>query len=177
MHLKEVFSPEELRLLQQRAERIAVPITEDDSSGRVAVLTVIIRQERYAFPIAGVRAVYKEVLTIPVPGVPAFVAGIANIRGHIVSVLDLGALMGLGGLESESGAMLVVDNAGGSIGMHVEAIGEVVELPMSQLNPIPSSMSLEHQEYFQGVFHDGTALLDVRKLLADPRIQVDQSAG
>lgn len=177
MQLQEIFAPEELKLLQQRAERIAVPITEDDKSGRISVLTVLVRQEKYAFPIAAIKAVYKEVLIIPVPGVPAFVAGIANVRGHIVSVLDLASLMGLGITTSESGAMLVIDNAGGSLGMRVEAIGEVVELPLNQMNDIPANMNLDHQDYFRGVFLDGTALLNVNVLLADRRLQIDEATS
>ena len=176
MNIQDLFSAEELKLLQLRADRVAIPITEDDKAGRIAVLTTTIGKECYALPIDSITAVYDDVLIVPVPGVPSFVAGIANVRGHIVSVLDLRAILGLKS-EGITGAMFVTETKAGSIGLCVEAIGEVVELPLNQLNDTPTNINVDHLEYFQGIFLDGTALLNVTAILADPRLMVDDSVA
>ncbi len=177
MNIQDLFSGEELRLLQLRAERVATPIAEEDKAGSIAVLTTTIGKEHYALPIDTITAVYDDVLIIPVPGVPGFVAGIANVRGHIVSVLNLGSVLGLKSEGKATSAMFVSETEAGSIGLCVESIGEVVELPTSQMNATPTNMNLDHPEYFQGIFLDGTALLNVNAILADPRLMVDDSVA
>jgi purine-binding chemotaxis protein CheW len=176
MKIQDLFSNDELNLLQLRADRIAAPVSQDDQVGRIHVLTTTLGQEKYAFPIEAIAAVYDDVLIIPVPSVPSFVAGVANVRGHIVSVLNFGSLVGLGSTTSESAAMLVVDSDDGNVGLRVESIGEVVELAANQMNPIPANMNLEHPEYFQGIFLDGTTLVNVKTMLSDARLLVGASA-
>ena len=45
MNIQDLFSAEELKLLQLRADRVAIPITEDEKTGRIAVLTTTIGKE------------------------------------------------------------------------------------------------------------------------------------
>lgn len=177
MKLQNHFSNEELNLLQLRAERIAATVSQDDQAGYIHVLTTTLGQEKYAFPIEAIAAVYDDVLIIPVPSVPGFVAGIANVRGHIVSVLNFSSLVGLGSVESESAAMLVIDSDDGNVGLRVESIGEVMELSTNEMNPVPANMNLDHPEYFQGLFLDGTTLVNVKTMLSDARLLVDASVS
>lgn len=175
MNIQDLFSGDELKQLQLRAERVAVPINEDEKTGCISVLTTTLGSERYAIPIESITAVYDDVLIIPIPGVPAFVAGIANVRGRIVSVLNMSSLLGL---KVETGicvVMFVVEAEAGSIGICVESIGEVLDLPMNQMNTTPANLNLDHPEYFQGIFLDGTALINMDAILSDPRIIVDET--
>ncbi|MCA0456532.1 MAG: chemotaxis protein CheW [Chloroflexi bacterium] len=176
MNIQDLFSGEELKLLQLRAERVGIPMHEDDKLGRISVLTTAINKERFAIPIDSITSVYDDVLIIPIPGVPGFIAGITNVRGHIISVLNLGSVLGLKTETILHGAMLVTETQNGSIGLCVEAVGEAVELPLNQMNPTPTNLNLDHPEYFQGIFLDGTALLHIHAILADPRLIVDDSA-
>lgn len=175
MNIQDLFTGEALKQLQLRAERVAIPIIEADKTGCISVLTTTIGSERYAIPIESITAVYSDVLIIPVPGVPTFVAGIANVRGHIVSVLYMSSLLGLKVEIALRAAMFVVEAEAGSIGICVESIGEVLDLPMKQMNTTPTNLNLDHPEYFQGIFLDGTALINVHAILSDPRIIVDET--
>jgi purine-binding chemotaxis protein CheW len=175
MQLQTIFTREEWEILQLRAERVAAPLQEDDRAGYLTALIAVLRQEKYALPLDTITAVYERVVIVPVPCVPNFVAGIANVRGHILTVLDLAALLGLeSSNNSAESAMLVTEADDGSIGFRVEAIGEVVELPMSQVNPVPTNMNIAQAEYLQGIFPDGTALLNLKAILNDSRLIIDE---
>ena len=176
MPLHEMFSPEEMELLQLRAQRVAAPLQEKDKAGHLTALVAIMRGEKYALPIDAITVVYQNVDIIPVPCVPDFVAGIANVRGHLVSVLDLAAFLGLDSYDHTGGATLVVARAGdASIGFVVEAIGEVIELPMSQINFVSANMNLDQADSIQGIFPDGSVLLNMKAVLEDPRLVIDES--
>ncbi len=176
VNMQALFSDEELKQLELRAERVAIPIQDADKSGRIAVLITMINSERYAIPIDSIVSVYDDVAIVPIPGVPNFVAGIANVRGHIITVLNLGCLLGIKGDEANGGAVLVSESEATSIGLCVESIGDAAELPISQLNTTPTNLNLDHPEYIQGIFHDGTALLNIQAVLADSRLIIDEAA-
>ena len=140
----------------------------------ITALVAVIQHERYALPIAEITAVYQDVEIVPVPCAPEFAAGIANVRGHLLSVVDLGMLLGLPSREAESAALVVAEAGDTSLGFRVEAIDEIVELALSRLNPITPTMNLGQGQYLRGIFPDGIALLDVHAILNDPRLADDE---
>ncbi len=126
------------------AEHTASHPTAEAGVEVITALVAIIQHEHYALPIAEITAVYQDVVIVPVPCAPDFVAGIANLRGHVLSVVDLGVLLGLPSRNDTAGAALVVAEADdASIGFRVEAVGEIVELALSSMNPITTTMNFE----------------------------------
>src|SRR5690349_8965626 len=93
----ERFSESDLAILRTRAERIATPIQSDSIEESITVLSVKVRAESFALPMDAISAVYDNVQITPVPNVPPFALGIANVRGHIIVVLDLGTILGVPG--------------------------------------------------------------------------------
>lgn len=178
MALHELFSESELTLLRQRAERVAAPLRDERSSDRLTALIVHMHGEKYALPIDLITVVYHDVVIIPVPCVPNYVAGMANVRGYLVSVLDLAAVMGVesGGNNAEA-ALVVAAASDANIGFRVEMVGEVVDLARSQMNAVPPNMNLAQMDYLQGIFPDGTALLNLKALLEDKRLIVDDTSN
>ncbi len=171
-----MLTQEATQILQTRAERTASQPHKSAGAEVITALVAVIQHEQYALPITEITAVYQNVVIVPVPCAPAFVAGITNVRGHVLSVVDLGTLLGLPTREDAAGAALVVVDAGdASIGFRVEAVGEIVELALSSMNPITATMNLNQAQYLRGIFADGIALLDVRAILDDPRLADDES--
>ena len=64
-----------------------------------------------------------------------------------------------------------------NIGFHVEAIGEVIELSVSDMTPVSPTINLTHPEYLQGIFPGGTGLLNIEAILQDPRLVIDETIG
>jgi purine-binding chemotaxis protein CheW len=104
------FSEQEWQILQARAARVAAASAQqgDYRTDVMAALRVTVRGERYALPLDSITAVYDRTPIIPVPCTPPFVAGIANIRGHIIPVLDLAALLGIADGNTPGAAALVL---------------------------------------------------------------------
>lgn len=175
MHLYEHFTSAERRVLQERAERVAAPLQPPAADGRLAALLVSVCGERYALPVAAISGVVESPVIVPVPCSPPTIAGIANVRGHIVSVLCLAALLGLRADNAPAQPALVVAQTGEvGIGLRVDAIGEIAEFDRHALNPAAGSAA---GECLEGVFAEGVGLLNVQAILGDGRLLVSDRGG
>jgi purine-binding chemotaxis protein CheW len=92
-------------------------------------LLVALGEDRYALPVEQVREVLRSTVLTPVPGAPAAVRGVLNLRGEIVPALDTAALLELSA-TGRPGAMVVVEAAGLRAGLAVHALIDVVSLPL-----------------------------------------------
>ena len=164
------FSEDEIAILRARAERIA-STQQTKESDAFSALVVRINGESYALPMDALTAVYEGYTIVPLPGVPPFVAGIVNVRGQILPVMDLAALLGVPG-EAVKRTLLIISNAEYSLGLSVEAVGDVVTILVTTLQPVPDALN---QLYLRNVLPDGTALLDLDAILNDPSLIVDET--
>jgi chemotaxis signal transduction protein len=98
--------------------------------------------EDYAVAVAGVSEIATLGPVTPVPGAPAAVRGVWNLRGDVIAAVDLGALMGLGPAAAPS-RIVVAEHRELRAGLVVEAVVDVEALPDS-LEPA------EH-EYLSGM--------------------------
>jgi purine-binding chemotaxis protein CheW len=101
---------------------------------------------RYALPMASVAEVGRPPALTRVPGLPAWVAGVANWRGRVLAVLDLRSLLAANGTDLDRRARLVVLNHGGvRVGVLVEAVAGGAELDPEAVEPalahLPESTS------------------------------------
>lgn len=174
MPLHEHFTSEEIRVLQARAERVAAPLQPPAPMGRIVALIVRACGEPYALPIAAISSVVEQPVIVPVPCTPPHIAGIANVRGHIVTVLCLAAVLGLQAEARPAQQALVVAQAGEvSIGLRVDAIGDLAEFQRSALNPALG----EAGGCLEGVFAEGVGLLSLQAIIEDSRLLVSDSGS
>ena len=103
------------------------------------------------------------------PGAPPYVLGIVNLRGSVVTVVDSRARFGLPSREpDEASRIVIVEVDKQVVGMLVDGVAEVVEVPASAIESAPNVGSDEAARYIQGVFStdDGLLILvDLNKLL------------
>ena len=102
---------------------------------------------------------------------PAYVRGIINLRGKIVTVLDLETKLGLPVHQvNEESRIIIIDWNHEQIGLLVEVVAEVISLTEEQIEPIPLNISEELSSYLNGVFSDENRLigiLNLEKVLAE----------
>jgi purine-binding chemotaxis protein CheW len=105
----------------------------------------------------------------PVRGSSDYVLGIANLRGRIVTVLDVSARLGLGAAGiGEDARILVASSGGESIGILVRRLRDVMEVERSDLRALAGEVGAAREDLFLGVFDAQgrmTALLDPDKIL------------
>ena len=126
-------------------------------------------QEAYALPLLSVR----EVIGVPditsVPQVPSHFLGIMNLRGLIISVLDLRIKMGIKPLASEETAVIILDLGDYNLGVMVDQVNAVVQLNESDIAEKPMIDSSKVSDAITGVFRKDQQLillLNVAKALS-----------
>lgn len=78
---------------------------------------------RYALPMASVAEVGRPPALTRVPGLPGWVAGVANWRGRVLAVLDLRSLLSAGSEQLDRrGRLVVLSHAGIRVGLLVESV-------------------------------------------------------
>jgi purine-binding chemotaxis protein CheW len=118
--------------------------------------------EHYALPVEHVLEVAEPGDLAPVPGAPAQIVGVCNLRGQVVPVISLATLLGLPD-EEEPGRIVVAELDARQAGLAVESVLDVGDLPGSS-EPTESP-------YLSGAaLIDGTlvGLLDVDAILSPP---------
>ncbi len=115
----------------------------------------------YAMPVAAVREIVRLPAVTRVPGLPAFVTGLANVRGRVLAVLDLRPLLGLDAARGErlvildradAGSPTVTAGAGGGvIGLIVDSALELVALPEGGLEPLPPGVAADAAAVLDGI--------------------------
>ena len=88
------------------------------------MLVVRAGERQYAIPVTQVREVFRAERVTHVPGAPALVRGIVNVRGAVVTVLDLAELLGAGRAVTSTSVVLL-EHGSRLIGLAVDAVCDV----------------------------------------------------
>lgn len=110
----------------------------------IQLVSVRIEGQLIGLPITSVRDVFSIHAMTPVPKADRAVAGLVNLRGHIVTILDLGSLLNSRKSErvSEQEPMAVgVEWQGEVFGLVVDEIGDVLSLTADSSDAMPANMS------------------------------------
>ncbi len=176
MILQEHFSPEDFAILKERARRVVNAPHDDDSIILQPTLDTFLGDRVYVLPIDMLTAIHDEIEVVRVPKAPSFVCGVANIRGRIIPVLDLGVLLGIRAQPLTGMPVLVgASDDHLTITLAVDRVGAIRTIPAQTLDPVPPGLGIAHPEYLMGTLPDGTILVDVNAILADPDIVVNIS--
>jgi purine-binding chemotaxis protein CheW len=116
-------------------------ISQDNSAegAMTEYVTIMIGEQLFGLPIARVQDVFMPERLTRVPLASREVAGVLNLRGRIVTAIDMRARLGLPNAESDRPAMAVgVDLRGESYGLLIDSIGEVLKLADDgrEVNPV-----------------------------------------
>lgn len=145
-------------------------ITTNQSKRIVELATFYIGDALCGMDILKVQEINKLMQMTKVPQAPDYVLGILNLRGQIVTILDLGKKLGLGETDiSQDPRNIIVNSAGGHVGLLVRRISDVVSADMNRRERAPANMSGIQGEYFTGVYKTNDNLigiLDVDKVLS-----------
>jgi purine-binding chemotaxis protein CheW len=125
--------------------------------------------EHYAIDSMNVREIIRMQAITKIPGAPAFVEGVINLRGKVTPVMDLRKRLGLVvGQESKETRIVVVEVEGQDVGLIVDGVSEVLRIPVSVIEPTSTIVAAEEADYILGVAKLETKLvilLDIGRLL------------
>lgn len=146
----------------------------------VQLVAFVLDGEEYAVPIGDIREVVVAGDVVPVPSAPPFIVGLTNVRGRIVTVLDLERRFGLEheGAAPERRHLLIAESGGSTYGIRVDRVPEVLHVPSDTVRPAADAFSAKiGPDYLAGVVVLGEGadgrilmLLALPKLLAQKEL-------
>jgi purine-binding chemotaxis protein CheW len=111
---------------------------ETESDVLEEYVTLIVGEQLFGIPITRVRDVFVPERLTRVPLAPPEIAGVLNLRGRIVTGIDLRSRLGLPSAQEASPAFAVgIESRNESYGLLIDAIGDVMKLPAREREPNP----------------------------------------
>ena len=162
------------RILKARAVALArEPGKTEAADERMEVVEFLLAHERYAIESGHVREIFPLENLTPLPCTPAFVLGIVNLRGEILSVVDIKKFFDLPeqGL-TDLNKVIVLQSQDMVFGILADAIVGVRHVPVAEIQPSLPTLTGIREKYLKGVAQASLVVLDAEKLLTDEKIIV-----
>ena len=160
------------------ASEASTSIYNPDGSKKDEVLrwvTFQLDKEMYGVNVMQVREVLRYSDIAPVPGAPAYVLGIINLRGNVVSVIDTRMRFGLPPAEvTDNTRIMIIESERQTVGILVDSVAEVVDLNTKDIDDTTNVGTEESAKFICGVCNRGDDLLiliDLYKLLSEEEWQ------
>lgn len=157
------------QVLTQRREANQDIVNVDEPMVKLVIFAI--GDDWFAFHGERIREILAEADVHFVPGCPASLEGVINVRGDIESVIRLNDLLSLPDSGGGRGSSILLGRGGGmSSGIRVDRVIDVVDLPQSTIQPPPATLAEHLRVLVLGVLRfqeRPVAVLDLDKLFAD----------
>jgi purine-binding chemotaxis protein CheW len=144
-------------------------MTMNDTAKLSDYVTFTTADQLFGLPIERVQDVFKPARITRVPLAGPEISGVLNLRGRIVTAIELRSRLGLAAREQGRVAMAIgIEHRGESFGLLVDTVGEVLKLPDSEREANPINLDRNLGRVAAGVFRlDGQLLvvLDIDRVL------------
>jgi purine-binding chemotaxis protein CheW len=137
-------------------------------------LTFSLRKEVFAVPVAPIREIIEYPGVTEIPLAPEFLRGVINLRGSVVPLIDIAARFGRGVSEITWRTCVIIfeskldDTTHQLLGIMVDTVFEVVDIPASQIEPRPEFGTSMRIDFVEGMIKRNgkfIIVLDIDKVL------------
>src|SRR5579864_3043458 len=116
------------------------------------LVTFLLKEEEFGFDIMSVQEIIRLPKMAKVPRTPAYVDGIANLRGVVLPVIDMRTRFGMERAEeTDRTRVLVVDIDGIKTGLRVDRVKQVTSVLRSEIEQPPAAIRGTSSDYLEGV--------------------------
>ncbi len=161
-------------------ERSLVKETEDTTGEEQQYVTFSLNDEEYAVAARNVREIIELTNITKVPQLTEHFRGVINLRGTIVPVVDLKLKFGMRSDGYRKHACIIVTEfSGGIMGLIVDAVSDVIQIPEESIAAPPSLGSRIRTDFVRGMGRVGGDLvivLDVERVLSDDEFAAVEEA-
>lgn len=171
-------SPEEQRrILKKRADLLAQPEEKTVDPESIEIVEFLLANEHYGIESRFIREVYPLKDYTPLPGVPPFVLGLFNVRGRILSIVDVKRFFDLPErVISDLNKVIIIHDDKMEFGVLSDEILGVRNIAVTDLGPPLPTLTGIREEFLKGVTRDRTVILDAARLLTDKAVVVHEQA-
>lgn len=137
-------------------------------------LTFFLADEEYGIEILKVQEIIGLMPVTRIPRTPDYVRGVINLRGKIIAITDLRKKFGMEYVdETSETCIIVVQTNGVEIGVMVDKVSEVLDIPAAEIESTPSFGSSVPTEFLLGIGNTGSGvklLLNIERILSDQQL-------
>jgi purine-binding chemotaxis protein CheW len=153
---------------------------------RLDVVEFVLGPEHYGIELSHIREIHALMEFTPLPSTPAFVLGLVNVRGQILSIINIKKLFDLPekGLTDLNKVIIVHAHHDSyhpsyqmELGILADAILGVRSIAREELHPALPTLTGIRAEYLKGITKDPLVVLDVEKILGDESILVNEAVN
>lgn len=141
-----------------------------NSVGKSDVVAFKLAEQDFCIDIGLVREIRGWTPTTVLPHAPPYVKGVINLRGSVVTVVDLSARLGFGPAEpTQRHVVIIAMHSGRIVGLLADLVSDIVTVDDAHLQSVPDIASDPAREFITGMitFEDGRILrkIDLAQLL------------
>lgn len=137
-------------------------------------LTFTLGDEGFAIEISKVREVLDFTNLTKIPRTPDFMAGVINLRGNVVPVIDLGLQLGMTAVEKTVDTCIVIAEVAVfsetlHLGMLADSVQEVIDIDLASIEPAPRLGIRLNTDFMRGMVKRGDSfsiILDIDKVIS-----------
>ena len=145
---------------------------ESIENDRLQVVVFTVGDEEYAVPVARVESIIAAAEPTEVPGAGRHIRGVFNLRGKVISIIDLRSRLDLPPREDGEGRVLVVSSGDHTVGIEVDSVSEVFSLDPNDVQPTPAQLA--ESSIVSGILRLDDRLVIIVEI--DPLVALDSLA-
>ena len=126
-------------------------------------------KEEFAIPLLSIKEVIGMPEVTPIPQAPNFLLGIMNLRGQVISIMDLRVKLGIKPTTTEETSVIILDFGSSQLGAVVDKVNSVQLLTKDDVAEKPAVDGSKAHDYILGVMRKENSLvllLDIAKALS-----------
>ena len=179
------FSPHEQEVLYERAQSLRHAPEGDSSSGLLPLAVVGLQGEYFGLNLERIHEFTEIHQITPIPCCPPHIVGNMNLRGEILTLIDISHFLQLKGDQSpaenattrnQQAVVVRIDKL--VAGVTVDTVHDVVYLHSSDISPVPAAVHAMNEDFIRGVasYQDKQmSILDLSKILSSENLVVNES--
>ncbi|MGG6239500.1 chemotaxis protein CheW [Nodosilinea sp. AN01ver1] len=173
------FNPADQQVLRERAAGLAQPLATENDSEQLALAVVSLAGEQFALRLETVHKFTNVSQITPIPCCPSHIVGNMNLRGEILTLVDVRRFLNLPPAAAAPLQKAVVMRLGSLVaGVVVDDVFDVVYVNAAEVAAMPTAVHSNENPYLKGVARYGDtlmSLLDLPTLLIQGELVVDQT--
>jgi purine-binding chemotaxis protein CheW len=173
-------TPGDREIFQQRAEKLKMTLVDlDDSTGLYPLAVVKLGGESFGIDLKSIQEFTSIRNLTAIPCCPGHIVGNMNLRGEIVTLVDIRSVLNLSGAPVRVGSKTVVVQVQDILaGLPVDDVADVMYVNPDQIKPVPVALPASSEAYLQGtvsIFDLTVGILNLSKLLGGSDLVVNET--
>lgn len=167
----ELSAGESKRILNERAKLFAQEPKDETNKNFIETVEFLLAYETYGIESSFIREVFPLKELTPLPATPDYILGVTNVRGKILSVIDIKKFFDLPekGL-TDLNKLIILQSDGMEFGILADVIVGVRSVGADELQTSLPTLTGIRSDYLKGITKDRVIVLDALKLLSDDKL-------